>query len=162
MVRQRRAGFQGAEEDAASDEEAALGLRAKADVARSALTKETQEIIEEVRRLGRRTEEAVQLLKSLARDQAGLTGRKSKAETVLEQVEERRKEAEAERKRCVDRWLGCVDSGLPDCAGSTIRRPVASRPHSNPSAPPARGSPSANGRMIRPPRATGCRASGSG
>jgi uncharacterized protein (TIGR02680 family) len=117
VVRQRRAGFQGAEEDAASDEEAALGLRAKADVARSALTKETQEVIEEVRRLGRRAEEATQLLKSLARDQAGLTGRKTKAETVLEQVEERREEAEAERKRCVDRWFGCVDSGLPRLRG---------------------------------------------
>jgi uncharacterized protein (TIGR02680 family) len=117
VVRQRRAGFQGAEEDAASDEDAALGLRAKADAARSALTKEAQEIIDEVRRLGRRAEQAAQLLKSLARDQAGLTGRKTKAETVLEQVEERREEAEAERKRCVDRWFGCVGSGLPRLRG---------------------------------------------
>ncbi len=117
VVRQRRAGYQSAAEDAASDEEAALGLRAKADAARSALTKEAQEVIEEVRRLGRRAEEAAQLLKSLARDQAGLTGRKTKAETVLEQVEQRREEAEAERKRCVDRWFGCVDSGLPRLRG---------------------------------------------
>ena len=46
-------------------------------------------------------------------DQVIRIGRKAKAEATLEQVEERREQAEADRKRCVDRWLGCVDSGLP-------------------------------------------------
>jgi uncharacterized protein (TIGR02680 family) len=109
--------YQSADEDAVSDEEAALGLRAKADAARAALSKEAQEIIEEVRRLGRRIDEAAQALKALARDHIGLAGRKTKAETILEQVEERRDQAEADRKRCVDRWLACVDSGLPRLRG---------------------------------------------
>ena len=67
----------------------ALSLRAKAEAARAALTKEAQEIIEEVGRLGRRITRAEESLKVLARDRVGLTGRRSKAETILEQVEER-------------------------------------------------------------------------
>ena len=117
VVEQCRATCSSAEEDAASDAEAALGLRAKADAARAALTRQAQEIIEEVGRLGRRIEAAAQTLKALAKDHADLAGRKTKAETVLEQVEERREQAEADRKRCVDRWLGCVDSGLPRLRG---------------------------------------------
>lgn len=117
VLRQGRATCRSADEDAASDEEAALGLRARADAARSALTKEAQEILEEVRRLGRRVDEATQVLKALAREHTDLTGRKTKAETILEQVEERREQAEAERKRCVDRWLSCVESGLPRLRG---------------------------------------------
>ncbi len=117
VAAQCRATYERAEEDAASDGEAALSLRAKADAARAALTKEAQEIIEEVGRLGRRIRDAQESLKVLAKDQAGLTGRKSKAEATLEQVEERREQAEADRKRCVDRWLGCVDSGLPRLRG---------------------------------------------
>jgi hypothetical protein len=117
VLRQAGATCQGADEDAASDEEAARGLRAKADAARAALTKEAQEILEEVRRLARRLEEAAQALKALAGEHADLTGRRTKAETILEQVEERREQAEAERKRCVDRWLSCVDSGLPRLRG---------------------------------------------
>lgn len=114
---QCRSTYERAEEDAASDGEAALSLRAKADAARAALTKEAQEIIEEVARLGRRIRDAAESLKVLAKDQVGLTGRRSKAEATLEQVEERRKQAETARKRCVDRWLGCVDSGLPRLRG---------------------------------------------
>jgi Putative exonuclease SbcCD, C subunit len=117
VAAQCHAMYERAEEDAASDGEAALGLRAKADAARAALTKEAQEIIEEVARLGRRIRDAEESLKVLAKDHAGLAGRKSKAEATLEQVEERRKQAEADRKRCVDRWLGCVDSGLPRLRG---------------------------------------------
>ncbi|MGH3202152.1 MAG: TIGR02680 family protein [Streptosporangiaceae bacterium] len=117
VVEQCRAIGRSAEEDAASDDEAALGLRAKADAARASLTKEAQEILEEVRRLARRIEEATQTLKALAKDHVNLAGRKIRAETILEQVEERREQAEAERKRCVDRWLGCIDSGLPRLRG---------------------------------------------
>jgi hypothetical protein len=112
-----RATYERAEEDAASDGEAALGLSAKADAARAALTKEAQEIIEEVGRLGRRIRDADESLKLLAKDRADLSGRRSKAEAILEQVEERREQAETDRKRCVDRWLGCVDSGLPRLRG---------------------------------------------
>ncbi len=117
VVGQCREAHQRAEADAAADSEAALSLRAKADAARAALTKEAQEILEEVGRLGRRIHDAEQVLKGLTRDRADLTGRKAKAEMILEQVEERREQAEEDRKRCVDRWLGCVDSGLPRLRG---------------------------------------------
>jgi Putative exonuclease SbcCD, C subunit len=122
-VGQLRAAHESAAGDAASDEETALGLRAKADAARTALTKEAQEILEEVGRLGRRIEEAAKALKDLGNAQKTLTGRKIGAEAILEQVEGRRKEAEEQRQRCVDRWLGCVDSGLPRLRG--LDDPVA-------------------------------------
>ena len=117
VVGQCREAYERAERDAASDGEEALSLRAKADAARAALSKRAQEIIEEVGRLGRRIRDAEESLKLLAKDRADLSGRKSKAETILEQVEERREQAEADRKRCVDRWLGCVDSSLPRLRG---------------------------------------------
>jgi uncharacterized protein (TIGR02680 family) len=117
VVGQYRATHERAWQDAASDDETALGLRAKADAALAALTKQAQEILEEVGRLGRRIRDAEQALKGLARDHTELTGRKTKAEMILEQVEERREQAEADRKRSVDRWLGCVDSGLPRLRG---------------------------------------------
>jgi len=116
-VERCRAAYASAAEDAASDDEAALSLRAKAEAAQAALTKQAQEIIEEVGRLGRRIRDAEQALKQLTRDHGDLTGRKTKAEMILEQIEERREQAEADRKRCVDRWLGCVDSGLPRLRG---------------------------------------------
>jgi uncharacterized protein (TIGR02680 family) len=116
-VGQLRAVHESAAGDAASDEETALGLRAKADAARTALTKEAQEILEEVGRLGRRIEAAAKALKDLGNAQKELTGRKIRAEAILEQVEGRRKEAEEQRQRCVERWLGCVDSGLPRLRG---------------------------------------------
>jgi uncharacterized protein (TIGR02680 family) len=123
VVGQYRATHERAAQDAATDGETALGLRAKADAALAALAKEAQEILEEVGRLGRRIRDAEQTLKGLARDHAELTGRKTKAEMVLEQIEERREQGEADRKRCVDRWLGCVDSGLPRLRG--LDDPVA-------------------------------------
>jgi len=116
-VDQCRATYQKAKEDAASDDEAALSLRAKADAARAALTQEAQEIIEEVRRLGRRIEEATQTLKKRGVEHDNLTTRRIKAEATLEQIEVRREQAENERQRCVDRWLGCLDSGLPRMRG---------------------------------------------
>jgi uncharacterized protein (TIGR02680 family) len=122
-VGQLRAAHESAAGDATSDEETALGLRTKADAARTALTKEAQEILEEVGRLGRRIEEAAKTLKDLGNAQKELTGRKIKAEATLEQVEGRREEAEEQRQRCVDRWLGCVDSGLPRLRG--LDDPVA-------------------------------------
>jgi uncharacterized protein (TIGR02680 family) len=117
VVGQCREAYERAERDAAGDGEEALSLRAKADAAQAALTKQAQEVIEEVGRLGRRIREAEESLKVLARDRADLSVRKTRAETILEQVEERREQAEADRTRCVDRWLACVDSGLPRLRG---------------------------------------------
>jgi hypothetical protein len=102
---------------AASDDQAARGLRARADAARAALTKEAQEILEEVERLGRQLKEAAKALQELGDSRTALTGRLLKAETTLEQVANRREEAERQRQKCVDRWLGCVDSGLPRLRG---------------------------------------------
>lgn len=112
-----RAAHKSAAEDASSDSETALSLRAKADAARAALTQEAQEIIKEVGRLGQRIEEAVERLKRLRIDHRDLTTRRIKAEGILERTEERREEAEADRQRCVDRWFGCIDSGLPRMRG---------------------------------------------
>jgi uncharacterized protein (TIGR02680 family) len=116
-VRHCRATHMSAAEDAASDNAAALSLRAKADAARAALTQEAQEIIDEVRRLDRRLVDATQTLKRLGAEHDDLTARRIKAAMTLEQIEERRKQAEAERQRCVNRWLGCIDSGLPRMRG---------------------------------------------
>ena len=116
-VGQYRSAYENAAGDARSDNEAALRLRAKADAARAALTQEAQEIVAEVSRLGKRIEAATQTLKRLAGEQADLSGRRIKAETILEQTGERRKQAEADRQAAVDRWFGCVDSGLPSMRG---------------------------------------------
>ncbi len=116
-VDQCRAAHERAAQDADSDSEAALSLRAKADAARAALTQEAQEIIDQVGRLGRRLEAATQMLKELGAQHDSLTTRRIRAEATLEQIEVRRKQAETERQRCVDRWLGCVDSGLPRMRG---------------------------------------------
>jgi uncharacterized protein (TIGR02680 family) len=116
-VGQCRTAYENAAKDVASDDEAALSLRAKADAARAALTQEAQQIIEEVERLRQRGEEAAKTLKRLGTEHQGLTARRIKAEAILEQIEERREQAEAERQRCADRWLSCVDSGLPRMRG---------------------------------------------
>jgi len=101
-------------------------------------------------------------LKSLARDQAGLTGRKTKAETVLEQVE---RAARGGR------------SGTDALRGPVVRlRRLGPARLRGLDDPPARGVTAAlesvrarpredhhrEWRMILPPRATGFRASGSG
>ncbi|MGE5293000.1 MAG: TIGR02680 family protein [Micromonosporaceae bacterium] len=116
-VGQLRTAHENAASDATSDDETARGLRARADTARTALTKEAQEILDEVGQLGRRIEEATKTLKDLRESHSELAARKLKAEVTLEQVAGRRKDAEDQRQNCVDRWLGCVDSGLPRLRG---------------------------------------------
>ncbi|MGH3159326.1 MAG: hypothetical protein ACRDNF_22520, partial [Streptosporangiaceae bacterium] len=116
-VEQCRTAYESAAKDAASDNETALSLRAKADAARAALTQEAQQIMAEVGRLRQRVEEAAHTLKRLGTEHQGLTTRRIKAETILEQIEERRKQAETERQRCADRWLSCIDSQLPRLRG---------------------------------------------
>ncbi len=74
VIGQCREAYERAERDAAGDGEEALSLRAKADAAQAALTKQAQEVIEEVGRLGRWLREAEESLKVLARDRADLSG----------------------------------------------------------------------------------------
>jgi uncharacterized protein (TIGR02680 family) len=109
--------YENAAKDAVTDNETALGMRAKADAARAALTQEAQQIIAEVARLRQQVEEATKTLKRLGTEHQDLTTRRIKAQVTLEQIEERREQAEAERQRCGDRWLSCVDSGLPRMRG---------------------------------------------
>ena len=116
-VGQLREAHENAASDAASDEETARGLRARADAARAALTKEAQVILDEVGRLARRIEQAAKALNGLRESHSALAKRKLKAEMTLEQVADRREEAEEQRQKCVDQWLGCVDSGLPRLRG---------------------------------------------
>ena len=82
-VRHCRSTHMSAAEDAASDNAAALSLRAKADAARAALTQEAQEIIDEVRRLDRRLVDATQALKRLGAEHDDLTARRIKAAMTL-------------------------------------------------------------------------------
>ena len=116
-VRQLRQANESALGRVAGDDQTARSLRARADAARAALTKEAQEILEEVERLGRQLKEAAKALQELSESRTALTGRLLKAEATLEQVANRREEAERQRQKCVDRWLGCVDSGLPRLRG---------------------------------------------
>jgi uncharacterized protein (TIGR02680 family) len=116
-VDQLRDAHENTASDAASDEESARALRARANAARAALTKEAQEILDEVGRLTRQIEETAKVLKRLRESQNDLAKRKLKAELTLEQVAGRREEAEVQRQKCVDQWLGCVDSGLPRLRG---------------------------------------------
>jgi uncharacterized protein (TIGR02680 family) len=116
-VGQLCAAHETAASDADSDEETARALRARADTARTALTKEAQEILDEVGRLSQQIEEAAKTLKGLRKSHNELTTRKLTAEVTLQQVAGRREDAEGQRQRCVDRWLGCVDSGLPRLRG---------------------------------------------
>jgi hypothetical protein len=108
-----------AAENATEDRDAALSLRAKAETARAALTQDAQEILREVGRLSTRIKDAEDLLRRLATDREGLSGRLSRAEAVLEQAAAKRQTAEEEREAAVNRWWGCVDTGLPRLRGVT-------------------------------------------
>ena len=106
-----------ASDDAKQDRAAALDLRTRSDAAQAALSQGAQEILLEVNRLGRRIEAADKILEHLREEHEKLTGKLSRAETVLEQAEVKRKDAEAERESAVTRWWGCVDTGLPGLRG---------------------------------------------
>jgi Putative exonuclease SbcCD, C subunit len=106
-----------AAKDAEDDRVEALSLRAKAEAAQAALSRAAQEILTEVAELGRLIKTADATLKSLAGEREGLNTQRARAEAKLEGIEERRQEAEAERQFAVDRWFGCVNTGLPRLRG---------------------------------------------
>jgi hypothetical protein len=103
--------------DAEHDRAEALSMRAKADAAQAALSQEAQEILTEVSVLGRQIVVAVQAMKELGRAHNQLAEQRLRAQVTLEKVEERRRDAEEERQAAVDRWFGCVDTGLPGLRG---------------------------------------------
>jgi hypothetical protein len=106
-----------ASRDAEHDRAEAVSLRAKSSAAKAALTQDAQEILLEVNQLRQLIKAADGTLKRLAIEHEALTGKLSRAETVLEQAEAKRKDAEAERESAVTRWWGCVDTGLPGLRG---------------------------------------------
>jgi hypothetical protein len=110
--------------DAESDRAESLSMRAKADAAQAALSREGQEILTEVSALRREIGTLAGTLKQLNIDHADLNGKKMVSRNTLERVEERREQAEAERQASADRWFGCVNTGLPRLRG--IADPAAS------------------------------------
>jgi uncharacterized protein (TIGR02680 family) len=102
-----------AAEDAETDRTTARTLRSQADAADKALSKDAQEILQEVSRLSRRIKDADETLKRLGKELIELAGKLSRAEGVLDDTEGKRKNAEAEREAAAARWWNCVDSGLP-------------------------------------------------
>jgi DNA repair exonuclease SbcCD ATPase subunit len=103
--------------DAEEDRTTARTLRSQADAADKALSKDTQEILREVSRLGKRIKDANETVRRLAGELIELATKLSRAETVLEDTESRREKAEEEREAAANRWWDCVDSGLPRLRG---------------------------------------------
>jgi hypothetical protein len=103
--------------DAEEDRTAARTLRSRADAAGKALSKDAQEILREVSRLGKRIEDADKALKRLDKDLLELATKLVRAETVLEETEGKRESAEADREAAASRWWDCVDSSLPRLRG---------------------------------------------
>jgi uncharacterized protein (TIGR02680 family) len=99
--------------DAEEDRTTARTLRSQAEAAGKALSKDAQEILREVSRLGQRIKEAGDAIKNLDKNLLDLATKLARAQTVLEETEGKRKSAEADRETAVNRWWACVDSGLP-------------------------------------------------
>jgi prefoldin subunit 5 len=103
--------------DAEEDRTTARTLRSQADAAGKALSKDAQEILREVSRLGKRIKDAGDTLKQLDRNLLELATKLARAQTVLEETEGKRESAEADREAAANRWWVCVDSGLPRLRG---------------------------------------------
>jgi uncharacterized protein (TIGR02680 family) len=103
--------------DAEEDRTTARTLRSQADAAGKALSKDAQEILREVSRLGKRIKDAGDALKRLAGELIELATKLSRAERVLEETEGKREKADEEREAAANRWWDCVDSGLPRLRG---------------------------------------------
>jgi uncharacterized protein (TIGR02680 family) len=109
--------------DAEEDRTTARTLRSQADAAGKALSKDAQEILREVSRLGKRIKDAGDTLKQLDRNLLELATKLARAQTVLEETEGKRESAEADREAAANRWWVCVDSGLPRLRG--VPEPLA-------------------------------------
>lgn len=81
------------------------------------MSKDAQEILREVNRLGKRIKDAGDTLKQLDRNLLELATKLARAQTVLGETEGKRESAEADREAAVNRWWVCVDSGLPRLRG---------------------------------------------
>ena len=105
--------------DAAGDRDVARDLRTQSNTAREALSHGAREILAEVARLKRETEQLSEALRGLGVTHSDLTGKLVRAQTILEQTELKREEAESVREAAVSRWWSCMDTGLPGLRGIT-------------------------------------------
>lgn len=103
--------------DAEEDRTTARTLRSRADAAGRALSKDAQELLGEVSRLGKRIKDAGDTLKQLDRNLLELATKLARAQTVLEETGGKRESAEADREAAANRWWACVDSALPQLRG---------------------------------------------
>jgi hypothetical protein len=103
--------------DAEDDRTTARTLRSQADAAGKALSKDAQEILHEVSRLGKRIKDASDTLKQLDKNLLELATKLARAQTVLEETEGKRESAEADREAAANWWWACIDSGLPRLRG---------------------------------------------
>ena len=94
--------------DTEEDRTTARTLRSQADAADKALSKDAQEVLREVSRLGKRIKDAGDAVKRLAGELIELATKLSRAETVLEETEGKREKAEEEREAAANRWWDCV------------------------------------------------------
>jgi hypothetical protein len=103
--------------DAEEDRTTARTLRSQADAAGKALSKDAQEILREVSRLGKRIKDAGDTLKQLDKNLLELATKLARAQTILEETEGKREGAEADREAAANQWWVCVDSSLPRLRG---------------------------------------------
>jgi hypothetical protein len=106
-----------AERDAKEDRDTARDLRTQSNTAQEALSHGAREILAEAARLKRESEELSETLRGFGTTHSDLTGKLVRAQTILEQTEAKRKEAESVRAAAVNRWWSCMDTGLPRLRG---------------------------------------------
>ncbi len=99
--------------DAASDRRAAEQARTKAAAAQAALSRDGQQLLLRFDELGRQIANLDHALKEVTAELTALNEALIKAEGKLEQIGERREDAEADRQGAVDSWYACIDHGLP-------------------------------------------------
>lgn len=151
-----RAAHTKAAKDAEDDRAEALSLRAKAEAAQAALSREAQEILTEVAELGRLIKAADATLKSLAGEREGLNTQWSRAEAKLEAS---RSGARRPRRSGSSPWTGgsvASTPGCPGCEGWPTLPQGTLRPRWTQPGPHDRPSPSATGRTIRTQPGSGC------
>ncbi|WP_433007921.1 TIGR02680 family protein [Kribbella sp. CA-294648] len=104
-------------DDATGDQQEADRARAKANAARIALSQSGQDLLASYQDLGTQIDKLAKSEEAISSELSNAEKRQIKADGILEQVEERRLEAEARRQTAMDDWFSCVDSGLPTLRG---------------------------------------------
>ena len=113
VLEQARKTYDEAAADAAKDRTDAEQACTKAGAAQAALSREGQDLLHRFALLGKQVSEYDQKLSQLRGSLTTLVTERIKAQGKLEQVEQRREDAESLRQGAVDSWYECVDHGLP-------------------------------------------------